>query len=76
MQLFNDATSDKSYEKGDSVCGHGTLTSNSLENHTPADQESISGLVTTRFKHIVTAEGHAVITGRDGETLRRCEDEP
>lgn len=34
------------------------------------------GLVTARFKHVVTDEGHAVITGRDGETLQRCEDEP
>jgi hypothetical protein len=48
----------------------------SLETQTPAEQENISGLVTARFKHIVTAEGHAVITGRDGETLQRCEDEP
>lgn len=28
-----------------------------------------------RFKHVVTNEGHAVITGRDGN-LQRCEDEP
>jgi light-regulated signal transduction histidine kinase (bacteriophytochrome) len=34
------------------------------------------GLLTARFKHIVTEGGHAVITGRDGETLQRCEDEP
>ncbi|KAF2494636.1 hypothetical protein BU16DRAFT_44357 [Lophium mytilinum] len=34
------------------------------------------GLVTARFKHIVTEGGHAVITGRDGDTLQRCEDEP
>ena len=34
------------------------------------------GLFTARFKHIVTDGGHAVITGRDGETLQRCEDEP
>jgi light-regulated signal transduction histidine kinase (bacteriophytochrome) len=34
------------------------------------------GLVTTRFKHVVIDGGHAVITGRDGETLQRCEDEP
>jgi light-regulated signal transduction histidine kinase (bacteriophytochrome) len=33
-------------------------------------------LVTARFKHIVTEGGHAVITGRDGDTLQRCEDEP
>jgi len=34
------------------------------------------GLYTARFKHVVTEDGHAVITGRDGETLQRCEDEP
>lgn len=33
-------------------------------------------LVTHRFKHIITKDGHAVITGRGGETLQRCEDEP
>ncbi|KAF4345958.1 cyanobacterial phytochrome B [Fusarium beomiforme] len=32
-------------------------------------------LVTTRFTHVVTDDGHAVITGRDG-VLQRCEDEP
>jgi light-regulated signal transduction histidine kinase (bacteriophytochrome)/CheY-like chemotaxis protein len=30
---------------------------------------------TFRFKHVITDEGHAVITGRDG-TMQRCEDEP
>ena len=34
------------------------------------------GLVTTRFKHVVVDGGHAVITGRDGDTLQHCEDEP
>ena len=29
-----------------------------------------------RFAHVMTADGHAVITGRKGDTLRRCEDEP
>lgn len=33
-------------------------------------------LMTARFKHVVTESGHAVITGRDGEKLQRCEDEP
>lgn len=33
-------------------------------------------LVTARFKHAMTEGGHAVITGRDGDTLQRCEDEP
>lgn len=35
-----------------------------------------AGLVTARFKHVVSEGGHMVITGRDGETLQRCEDEP
>ncbi|PVI02857.1 hypothetical protein DM02DRAFT_521935 [Periconia macrospinosa] len=38
--------------------------------------DDIESLVTHRFKHIVTEGGHAVITGRDGDTLQRCEDEP
>jgi light-regulated signal transduction histidine kinase (bacteriophytochrome) len=32
--------------------------------------------VTTRFKHVMTDSGHAVITGRDGEAFQYCEDEP
>lgn len=32
-------------------------------------------LYSHRFKHVITSDGHAVITGRDG-TLQRCEDEP
>ncbi|KAJ5577541.1 uncharacterized protein N7459_006505 [Penicillium hispanicum] len=32
--------------------------------------------VTSRFKHVVTDGGHAVITGRDGESFQYCEDEP
>lgn len=38
--------------------------------------DETGGLVTARFKHLVTEGSHAVITGRDGETLQRCEDEP
>jgi len=34
------------------------------------------GLVTARFTHVMTDGGHTVITGRDGKTLQRCEDEP
>ena len=36
----------------------------------------MSGLVTHRFKHVTTEGGHMIITGRDGDTLQRCEDEP
>jgi hypothetical protein len=75
MQLFSDATSEKSNESHP-VSAQSTMNAASLGTQTPAEQENISGLVTARFKHIVTAEGHAVITGRDGETLQRCEDEP
>lgn len=32
--------------------------------------------MTTRFKHVVTESGHAVITGRDGAKFQYCEDEP
>ena len=38
--------------------------------------DDIGGLVTARFKHVISDGGHAVITGRDGDTLQRCEDEP
>ncbi|PKK44545.1 hypothetical protein CI102_14375 [Trichoderma harzianum] len=31
--------------------------------------------IATRFKHVMTDDGHAVITGRDG-VLQKCEDEP
>lgn len=43
---------------------------------TTGSVDEVEGLVTARFKHVVTEGGHAVITGRDGETLQRCEDEP
>lgn len=33
-------------------------------------------LVTARFKHVISEGGHAIITGRDGDVLQRCEDEP
>jgi light-regulated signal transduction histidine kinase (bacteriophytochrome) len=33
-------------------------------------------LMTSRFSHVMTEDGHAVVTGYDGETLHRCEDEP
>ena len=41
-----------------------------------ADDSATAQLVTARFKHLVTEGGHAVITGRDGDTIQRCEDEP
>lgn len=38
-----------------------------------ADAES---LMTARFKHVMIEGDHAVIVGRDGDTIQRCEDEP
>ncbi|PLN79640.1 GAF domain-like protein [Aspergillus taichungensis] len=33
-------------------------------------------LVTSRFKHVLTEGGHAVLTGRANESFQECEDEP
>lgn len=74
MALFSDAASDNSQGNSKSVSSSGATGTNSVGNNT--DGESLTGLITARFKHIITEGGHAVITGRDGETLQRCEDEP
>ncbi|KAI9371102.1 hypothetical protein BJX61DRAFT_48586 [Aspergillus egyptiacus] len=46
----------------------------------PASQEDpdpdAGGLVTSRFRHVVTDDGHAVITGRTVDSFKACEDEP
>lgn len=39
-------------------------------------EDEAPDLVTARFKHVVSDGGHAVIIGREGNTLQRCEDEP
>ncbi|KAI4112638.1 MAG: hypothetical protein LQ345_006242 [Seirophora villosa] len=48
----------------------------SVSDNQRAVQDETGGILTARFKHVVTDEGHAVIVGRDGDTLQRCEDEP
>ncbi|KAL5437077.1 hypothetical protein PMIN06_004951 [Paraphaeosphaeria minitans] len=80
-QLFNDFGSESAH-------GNNLSRSPSLKPEQPhsADAASIrsavsslgdmGNLVTHRFKHVVTEGGHAVITGRDEDTLQRCEDEP
>ena len=40
------------------------------------DPHTKEELVTTRFKHVVTPDGHAILTGREGDAIQRCEDEP
>ncbi|RHZ55745.1 putative sensor histidine kinase/response regulator [Aspergillus thermomutatus] len=41
-----------------------------------AEVDPEHGLVTARFRHVVTDGGHTVITGRDNDSFQSCEDEP
>ncbi|KIA75444.1 hypothetical protein HK57_00088 [Aspergillus ustus] len=47
---------------------------------TPSSQGDIDAddqaLMTSRFRHVVTDDGHAVITGRTVDSFKACEDEP
>ncbi|OAL52466.1 hypothetical protein IQ07DRAFT_372791 [Pyrenochaeta sp. DS3sAY3a] len=81
-QLFNDFAS---VHSASSVPDHSRSASpNGASARSPAPGSvksgisalEMSGLVTHRFSHVTTDEGHMVITGRDAETLQRCEDEP
>ncbi len=82
-EMFNDISSSRS----ESEAGSGVSAAPSADRYpvtnrtTPvASAESNgaeSGPVTAaRFKHVISEGGHAVITGRNGETIERCEDEP
>ncbi|KAJ5771077.1 uncharacterized protein N7511_003128 [Penicillium nucicola] len=42
----------------------------------PTPPSDGQGHYTARFRHILTENGHAVITGRDGKSFQYCEDEP
>ncbi|KAK3384567.1 hypothetical protein B0T24DRAFT_517281 [Lasiosphaeria ovina] len=53
---------------------HSQVGGSSNGRRSPADLFTES-FYAPRFKHVLTDEGHAVITGRDGK-LQRCEDEP
>ncbi|EDU49544.1 phytochrome E [Pyrenophora tritici-repentis Pt-1C-BFP] len=83
-QLFNDISSTRS-------TGTGSVQENSRSPSFKVDRPpsvsaasaksgisslDMGGLVAHRFKHVVTDGGHMVITGREGDTLQRCEDEP
>ena len=54
----------------------GSVSGSNFAGSTRDTSEDTGGLLTARFKHIMTEGGHAVIVGRDGDTLQRCEDEP
>ncbi|KAI1493423.1 hsp90-like protein [Biscogniauxia mediterranea] len=75
IQLFNDAASDASNQAKESK----SQTAGDSQAESSIDQgpsaEIQDELVTVRFRHVMTDDGHAIITGRDG-TLQRCEDEP
>lgn len=55
-------------------CTRASAAESSTGRQSPVDQLP-DALLTHRFKHVMTNDGHAVITGRDGK-MERCEDEP
>lgn len=67
---FNGDASKKS-ESGANANNVNVSSAESLRN-VAADEES---LMKSRFKHAMTEWGHAVIVGRNGDTIQRCEDE-
>ncbi|KAI1319820.1 hsp90-like protein [Xylariaceae sp. FL0255] len=76
LPLFIDTASDVSDQS--STRDIKSLPDNSSQtggSQTGAAADVNDNYMTVRFKHIMTEDGHAVITGRDG-TLQRCEDEP
>jgi len=64
-------------EAGEKIlCSASESSDKSLRYGTPTGG-SDDGYVTARFKHLVTDEGHMVVTGvSGGESIQRCEDEP
>lgn len=70
LNLF---TNDSSEDEGSVTPGEvGSLNASVAGSGT---ESALDGLMTTRFKHVETDDGHLLITGRDG-TIQRCEDEP
>ncbi|CAD6567826.1 MAG: Light-sensor Protein kinase [Alectoria sarmentosa] len=72
VQAVTDSVSTRSQTTG----APGTEDTQSTTESVRSLADDAGGLFTARFKHVVTKEGHAVIVGRDGDTLQRCEDEP
>lgn len=74
LSLFANDASDE--EESEPAAGPYSAPQSSIgRDPTGAADAALDGLMTTRFKHVTTDDGHLVITGRDG-TLQRCEDEP
>ena len=68
MQTFTDSASIRSQTTN--------ADAQSVADSIKSQADDAGGLFTARFKHVVSEDGHAVIIGRDGDTLQRCEDEP
>jgi light-regulated signal transduction histidine kinase (bacteriophytochrome) len=75
-QLFNDLVSGAANPPGHSRDGSQPSNVPSIISIPTSEDSAAQSLITARFKHVVTEDGHAVITGRDGNVLQRCEDEP
>jgi light-regulated signal transduction histidine kinase (bacteriophytochrome) len=78
-QLFNDSTSKTSPEDNSQSASSRLDRPPSPGGASMASKASSLGdigLVTHRFKHVTSEGGHMIITGRDGDVLQRCEDEP
>lgn len=69
------ATSDKDTSESGVLGDAEVQTRSGISTSSQQPSEADVPLVSTRFTHVETEDGHSVITGRDG-TLQRCEDEP
>jgi hypothetical protein len=67
---------DDAYSTGAASTAPSEASPSTYAQSTRSNVDDTGPLLTARFKHVVTEGGHAIITGRDGETLQRCEDEP
>ncbi|KAH7057000.1 hypothetical protein B0J12DRAFT_399909 [Macrophomina phaseolina] len=78
QQIFSDIVSSKSGSDAGNLQSSERQSSpaQSVSGRSAAESLGENPLVTARFKHVISEDGHAIITGRDGETLQRCEDEP
>ncbi|KAI0969528.1 hsp90-like protein [Xylaria arbuscula] len=80
LPLFSDGDGipdDKSYESsaGEPMPITDGSASRTGESRSSTPSELNGGYLTARFRHVVTEDGHAIITGQD-DTLQQCEDEP
>ncbi|WWD22241.1 hypothetical protein CI109_106732 [Kwoniella shandongensis] len=54
---------------------HAIVSDDGKDGSTKPDDDLEEPIVTFRFEHVATSDGHHVIAGREGQ-LKRCEDEP